>query len=164
MGAIEALSRFLSRASLAFAGLGLVAMTAIIGWQVFARYVLNAAPAWSEQAALVLMVYFVLFAAAAGVREGFHIRLTMAVDAMPRWLAASLDVVAHIVVGAFGLALLIWGGELVRNTWTHVIPTLGLARGAGYLPLPIAGVLILFFSLEHVLATLRGRKVAPLWS
>lgn len=161
---IGAVSRALSRASLAFAGLGLVAMTAIIGWQVFARYVLNAAPAWSEQAALLLMVYFVLFAAAAGVREGFHIRLTMAVDAAPRPLALGADIVAHLVVAAFGLALAVWGGELVARTWSHTIPTLGLPRGAAYLPLPIAGALIIFFSLEHILAVTRGRKVEPLWS
>jgi TRAP-type C4-dicarboxylate transport system permease small subunit len=161
---ITALSRVLSRASLAMAGFGLVAMTLIIGWQVFARYVLNAAPAWSEQAALFLLVHFVVFAAAAGVREGFHIRLTMVTDAMPRALAAPTAIVAHLVVGLFGIALAVWGGELVANTWSHTIPTLGLPRGLAYAPLPVAGGLIAFFTLEQILAVARGEEVEPLWS
>jgi hypothetical protein len=48
---------------------GLVLMTAIIGWQVFGRFVLGSSPSWAEQAALILMIWYVFFAAAAGVRE-----------------------------------------------------------------------------------------------
>ena len=48
------------------AGAGLLLMTGIVAWQVFARYVLNASPAWAEQAALLLMIWYVFFAAAAG--------------------------------------------------------------------------------------------------
>jgi TRAP-type C4-dicarboxylate transport system permease small subunit len=62
---------------------GLVLMTAIIGWQVFGRFVLGSSPAWAEQAALILMIWYVFFAAAAGVREGFHIRILALQSAMP---------------------------------------------------------------------------------
>ena len=57
---ISTVSRFLSRAALYASALGLVGMTLIIGWQVFARYVLNAAPSWTEQASLLLMLWFIL--------------------------------------------------------------------------------------------------------
>jgi TRAP-type C4-dicarboxylate transport system permease small subunit len=164
ISAITRVSKLLSLATQTVAGLGLVAMTAIIGWQVFARYVLNAAPAWSEQAALVILVSFVLLAAAVGVREGFHIRLTALVEAMPRPWSDIAIVVAHIVVAAFGVALAVFGAELVQGTWTHTIPTLPIPRGAAYLPIPAAGALIVFFSLEHVLALVRGTKVEPLWN
>lgn len=49
------------------ASAGLAIMTIVIAWQVFARYVLNDSPAWSESAALIIMLYFVLLAAAIGV-------------------------------------------------------------------------------------------------
>jgi TRAP-type C4-dicarboxylate transport system permease small subunit len=164
IGAISALSRALSFTALCLAGAGLVAMTAILVWQVFARYVLNAAPAWSEQAALVILLYFVLLAAAVGVREGFHIGMTMGVDALPPRWAARAHVLSMMVVAGFGALLGINAAELATLTWTHVIPTLGLPRGVVYLPLAAAGWLIVFFACEHILATLRGRKVEPLWS
>ena len=69
-----------------------------------------------------------------------------------------------LVVGAFGAAMGVWGGELVARTWDIEIATLGISRGFSYLPLPIAGWLIVFFSVEHLIAEARGGKVEPLWS
>lgn len=162
--AIAALNRRVSLAARWFANLGLVVMTVIVAWQVFARYVLNASPAWAEQAALLLMIWYVLLAAAAGVREGFHIRITVFADALPprpRRLAA---VLVHVAVGGFGAAMIWWGIELAAATWQHVIPTLNLPRGVAYIPLPLAGLLMLLFSLEHIAAVLAGREVAPAWN
>ncbi|MEE4213051.1 MAG: TRAP transporter small permease subunit, partial [Parvularcula sp.] len=80
MGRLSQASALLSRGLLFASGGGVVAITLIILWQVFARYVLNASPSWSEQLALYILVWAVLLAAAAGVREGFHIRITAAQD------------------------------------------------------------------------------------
>lgn len=161
---IRSLSRFLSLSALYLSATGLVLMTAIIGWQVFARYVLNSAPSWTEQAALYLMLWFILFAAAAGVREGFHIRISLAhdlVDGAPRRL---LVLTCHTIVGLFGLTMAAGGIELISATWSHTIPTLGLPRGSAYIPIACAGALILFFSIEHIAAEFSGQKVEPLWN
>lgn len=147
-----------------FAGAGLLLMTGIIAWQVFARYVLNNSPTWGEQAALLLMIWFVMFAAAAGVREGFHIRITVVAESLPPGPKRVVHLLAHTLVGLFGAAMVWWGIELVREVWQHVIPTLGLSRGYAYVPIPIAGFLIFCFALEHVIADIRGREVNQLWN
>lgn len=161
---IERASAGLSRLLLWFAGAGLVAMTGIIGWQVFARYVLSASPAWAEQAALVLMIWYITLAAAVGVREGFHIRIGLVQDNVGPKAARALRLICQLVVAAIGVALAVWGAELVARTWHHTIPTLGLPRGFAYVPLPVAGGLIVFFALEHIAADLAGRTVRPLWN
>ncbi|MBT8098846.1 MAG: TRAP transporter small permease [Gammaproteobacteria bacterium] len=147
-----------------FAGAGLLLMTAIIAWQVFARYVLNASPSWAEQAALLLMIWYVMFAAAAGVREGFHIRINVFVGSLPETGQKVVRFIAHAITGLFGVAMAYWGIDLVRETWQHVIPTLGISRGYAYVPLPIAGVLIAFFALEHLVADVRDVPVRKLWN
>lgn len=147
-----------------FAGVGLMLMTLIIAWQVFARYVLNDSPAWGEQAALLLMIWYVMFAAAAGVREGFHIRITVFADNLPGKPRRVIHLVAHAIVGLFGFAMFWWGIELVQETWQHVIPTLGLSRGFAYVPITAAGLLIFGFALEHIIADLREREVRKLWN
>ena len=162
-GTVARLSRLTSLACLALSGLGLLAMTAIILWQVFARYVLNDSPSWSEQAALYLLVWTVLLAAAAGVRERFHIRIEAAQDALGGRARARAVVAAHLVTGLIGVFLAMYGTKLVASSWAYAIPTLGLPRGSALLPLPLAGVLIAAFSAEHVAALVRGRKVAPAW-
>jgi TRAP-type C4-dicarboxylate transport system permease small subunit len=158
------LSAAISQFARWFAGAGLLIMTLIIAWQVFARYVLNASPAWAEQAALLLMIWYVMFAAAAGVREGFHIRIAVVEDAVSPGLQRLLRMLAHVIVGLFGVAMAVWGTELTLATWDHVIPTLALPRGVAYIPIPIAGALILIFSVEQFMATVRGTETAQQWN
>ena len=150
------------------AAAGLVLMTVIVGWQVFGRYVLNSSPSWSEQAALTLMIWYVSLAAAAGVREGFHIRIVAVENALQPKGKRVMRICSDLVVAACGLAMTIWGGELVLRTWEHPIPSLGLPRGLAYAGLPIAGVLIVIFALERLLEEAEGEDVAdeedPRWS
>jgi TRAP-type C4-dicarboxylate transport system permease small subunit len=150
--AINKASLAASRLLIGIAAAGLIAMTLIIGWQVLGRYVLGASPSWSEQAAQVLMIWFAFLAAAAGVREGFHIRIVALEEAATPRIRRAMQIMASLVVGGCGLAMLVLGGELVIRTWSHTIPSLGLSRGVGYLGLPISGGLILVFALEQMFA------------
>jgi len=150
------------------AAFGLVLMTVIIGWQVFGRYVLNSTPSWSEEAALTLMIWYVSLAAAAGVRQGFHIRIVALEEAVSPGLRKVMQVASNTIVGACGVAMLVWGGELVMLTWNHVIPSLGISRGLAYLGLPIAGALMALFAFERTLEVLNAQPLKdeedPRWS
>ena len=161
---IQSLSRTISFIALVFSGFGLVAMTAIIFWQVVARYGLNASPAWAEQAALVLLIWFIFFAGAAGVREGFHIRIVALVNAVSDPVRKTLNIFANALVAGFGLALAYWGGMLVIETWYHDIPTLPIPRGLAYIPAPISGAFMAFFAFEHIILEILDRKVSKQWN
>jgi TRAP-type C4-dicarboxylate transport system permease small subunit len=156
MKALARLTRLAADGLLALAALGLVAMTLIIGWQVFGRYGLGSSPTWSDPAALTLMIWFVTLAAAAGVREGFHIRIVALEEAVPKPVGRAMRVLSHLVVGGCGAALAFWGAQLVVRTWGYDMPGLGIPRGAAYAGLPLAGVLIVLFSLERVIEELAG--------
>lgn len=147
-----------------FASIGLWIMTAIIAMQVFARYVLNDSPAWAEQAALLLMIWYVFIAAAAGVREGFHIRIAIFADSLPAKLRHKVVLLGHLVVVAFGAAMAYYGVELAQATWQHVIPTLGISRGYAYAPIAISGLMITAFAIEQLVAELRSKEVSKLWN
>ena len=154
---MERLSRFTHMTAdvlVKVSAFGLVLMTAIVGWQVFGRYVLNSTPSWSEEAALTLMIWFVSLAAAAGVRQGFHIRIVAVEDAVPPAVRKAMQLASNLVVAACGLAMLVWGGELVVLTWDHVIPSLGISRGLAYLGLPISGALMALYAFERALEVL----------
>lgn len=141
---------FLSRASLFISYASLVLMTAIISYQVIARYFFNNSPAWSERLSLVLLAYLVFFGAATGVHERFHIRIDAIRDAVPLRLQKIFDVSAFLLVAMAGLVMVIAGWQLTSTLWAFDIPSLGLPRGLALLPLPIAGGLITLFSLGHL--------------
>jgi len=136
------------------AAAGLVLMTLIIGWQVFGRYALNASPAWSESLALILMLYYVLLAAAVGVREGFHLGMRIVVDNLPPTPRKWVHVLALILVAVFGGMMALNGVRLIEYTAAHLVPTLGISRAVAYWPFVMAGFLMVLFAIERIASSL----------
>ncbi|WP_374408476.1 TRAP transporter small permease [Pelagerythrobacter sp.] len=140
----------IARLLVAFGSAGLVAMTAVIGWQVFGRFVLDASPSWTEQASLVLMIWYVMFASAAGVWEGFHIRIALLEERLGE-KARPLARIVATVVAAIGLVLLVYGAQMCWIVRGNVIPSLGISRAVAYFPLPVSGLLMALFALPQIL-------------
>jgi TRAP-type C4-dicarboxylate transport system permease small subunit len=148
----------LSLACLYLAGLGVVTMTLIIGWQVFARYVLNNSPSWSEPLSLQLMSWFILLGAAVGVRESVHLGLDFVRHAMPPPIQRLMDLISLGLITVFGAAMSYYGVVLARGTWTATIPVLGWPGGVDFFPLVVGGIMIAIFALERFIDTLVGEQ------
>lgn len=137
-------------AALWLAGVGLVLMTSFVSWQVFARYVLNASPSWTEGASILTMSWFIFLGAAVGVRENFHMGFDVLIYLLPpgakRWLRSISDA----AICAFGVAMIVYGGQLIVQTWTATIPVLGLPGGVAYMPVAVGGLLIGLFAAERL--------------
>lgn len=146
------------------AAAGLVAMTLVIFWQVFARYVLNDSPPWSEAAALIVMVSFVLLAAAVGVYEKFHLGFRWLVTRLPRQSRRAAFVFGQALSLAFGAAMAFNGMALVDYTATHIIPTLGISRSVAYWPFVVCGVLMALFACVNCVNVFLGRRDADPWN
>lgn len=130
---------------------GIVAMVAIVGWQVFGRYVLGSSPSWTEQASLVLMIWYVMLASAAGVYEGFHIRIALLEELLGDHARLLRRIVALTVL-VLGLVLLVYGAQLCWLMRGNVVPSLGISRAVAYFPLPVSGFLMAVFALPQMLS------------
>ena len=155
---LATLTHWLSRSALAISAAGLILMTLINGWQVFARYVLNASPAWSESSALLLMLYYIMLAAAVGVYENFHLGLKILIDSVPTYIKRGLDIFIQMLIIVFGIAMLTNGIELAKFTADHIIPTMGISRALAYWPFSAAGLFISIFALEKILIAITSNN------
>jgi TRAP-type C4-dicarboxylate transport system permease small subunit len=154
----------LSRACMALGVLGLVVLIACVAYQVFGRYVMNNTPTWAESLALVVVLYVTMFGTAVGVRDAGHIGLESLLVLASEKLRVKLELLIHALVATFG-AVMAWNcGVLVDSVWSYRLPTLGISEGWRYVPAVIAGVLIVLFSIEHIIALLRGTEVEPTWA
>lgn len=152
-GALEklmALNTRIARLCMQLSAVGLIYCTVVIGWQIFSRYLLNDSPQWSETSVLFVMVWFIMIAAAAGVHEKTHIGLSFTLELMAPPVRKACSVLIHLIVGSFGACMVYFGTQQVMTTWGHVIPTLGISTGLSYAPFPLAGLLFVLFSIEHV--------------
>lgn len=148
-----------SRWLISLGSVGLLAMTAIITWQVFGRFILESSPSWTEQASLILMIWYVMFAAAAGVHEGFHIRIALLEEKLGADRARPLVRLVALIVAVLGVVLLVYGTQLCWLVRGNVIPSLGVSRAAAYFPLPVSGLLMTLFALPQIVNG--GHPVEP---
>ena len=149
----------LSNAALWIAGVGMVAMTAMVAWQVFARYVLNASPSWTEPASVMVMSWFIFLGAAVGVRENFHMGFDVLVHFLPDSTAPWMRAISDVSVVVFGLGMVVYGLQLTIDTWTAVIPVLHLPGGFTYMPIVAGGVLMVLFALERLVLRASGIQI-----
>ncbi len=156
MNWLTKMNAILSRWVMYLACLCLVGLLAVVLYGVVLRYVFNAAPAYVEQVALLLVVSVAMFGAAAGVRDAGHIGLDSLVRTLPPKVQRGCKLVVFVLTIGFSLALLAGSAEMALSTHKDSIPTLGISESVRYLPVLISGVLITLFTLEHMLAQFAG--------
>lgn len=143
--------------------LGLVCIILAVSTQVFGRYVLNDTPTWAEALALVLVLYVTMLGAAVGVRDAGHIGMESLLVLVPEKIRLKIEYLIHALVAFFGGAMAWNTAILGLSVMNYKIPTLGISEGLNYLPMVLAGSMILLFSIEHIIALALGREVEPAW-
>lgn len=142
---------------------GLILIIACVSYQVFGRYVLNNTPTWAESLALLLVLYVTMLGCAVGVRDAGHIGMELLGPMLPARWVMPMEILIHLLTLLFGV-LLAWNCALMfESVAGYKIPTLGLSESWRYVPMVMAGLLIVLFSIEHILALLRGIEVKPAW-
>lgn len=141
--------------------LALVLLVVFTGWQVWGRYVLNDTPTWTEKAALLLILVVSLPMAAVGLREQFHLGVTYVIDKFPPKLRTIVERLNCLILGGFGIMMIIGSWPLVKGTWGRDIPLIGLPQGLQYLPLIVCGFLITVFMAERLWFSFKSPSSFP---
>jgi len=147
-----------ARCAIALACMALIAMTLIEAWQVFARYVLNDSPSWTEPVALLLMSAAMMLGAAAGVRNDAHFGFFLLVHLAAPPIRTVLVSISRLIVMGVGSLLAYWGGVLLADGWGVRMAGAPLPQGLYFLPICVGGVLIALFAFERLLV---APAVAP---
>ena len=154
----------LSKLCLVLAVTCLIAVILCVQWQVIGRYIFNDTPTWAEALALLLVLFVTAFGLAVGVRDAGHIGLESLVGLLPDKWQHRIEILIHLLVGTFGV-LMVQGGWLWASAkWSEKKPMLPVPDGIDYVPVMIAGARIVIFSIEHVIALVRGQVVEPTWN
>lgn len=141
----------------------LLGIVAVVVWGVIMRYVFNDAPPYVEQIALILVITVAMFGAAAGVRDEGHIGMESLVGLLPEKFQFWIGTIVGLLSITFG-AVLFWGClQMALSVYSNTIPTLGISEALRYTPPVIAGVLIILFSIEHLIAMFTKKEVIQSW-
>ena len=142
---------WIAKAIIGLASSALILLICLMGYQVWGRYVLNDSPTWAENLALLLVLVVVLPVSAVGLRENFHLGITVFVEMLPQKFARLVDYLSAFMLMAVGGFMAWYSFGLVAGTWGRMIPLLGIPQGIRYLPLVLSGALIVIFMIERLI-------------
>ena len=129
--------------------------------QVAARYFFGVALSWSEELSLLLFTWVVLLVGSLGVREGFHVRLTVIPDLLKggpaRWLARLID----LGILAFGVMLGVGGYSYVAETVGQTSAAIAYPIEALHLAAPVCGALVAVHALSRIVSSFDPRAPDP---
>lgn len=130
--------------------LALLGLVVVQGWQVFARYVINDSPSWTEPVTLLLLATAMSLGAATGVHTRRHFGFFLLAAHMPPALRRAVDVFAALVVAVLGVVIAWWAGVLLLDGLDIKAAGANLPQSINYLPLSIGGALMAVFALNQM--------------
>lgn len=126
-------------------GVALV-VTLLIG--IFFRYVMQDSLSWPSEIGLLLFSWTVFLAASLGVREDFHVRVTLLSDLLPTVLSDILERLILLGIGVFAFAMLYYGWQFAEFTAGRSSAAINYPLWIRNAAVPVAGA----FMLLHMLA------------
>lgn len=135
--------KFISYVAMIF----LVIMILIVCTTVFTRYIFNYTFRWSDEVALLMMIWFGFIGLALGVKNSVHLSIEFFMSLIPDKYQKYIYRLENILVGIFGWFMLKYGYQLFMRTKVTRLPATQWSRGLLFIMLPISGILVLIYSL-----------------
>jgi TRAP-type C4-dicarboxylate transport system permease small subunit len=151
----------LEQAALIIAGVSLTGVVAVQAWQVFARYVLNDSPSWTEPMALVFICITATFGAAVGARRETHFSFPLLADSAPGPIRMACRFLSRLAMVVLGAGLSVFGAILAADAWGVPMAGAPLPVGLRFAPVAVGGALLALFALERLIRGLGEKTPAP---
>lgn len=128
-----------------------VFITIIGTYQIVTRYVFNSPSTISEELLTFSFTWMALLSAALVFGKREHMRMEFAVNFLKDKSKIMLNIVSEILVIAFALTVLIYGGiKITKLTATQITASLGIPMSYVYIIIPITGILIVLYNIINI--------------
>ena len=152
--ALQALMQRISGLAIGIAASALIGLVIVQGWQVFARYVLNNSPSWTEPVTLLLLSTAMGMGAAAGVYTNRHFGFVLLAESLPPHVKRLVDCMSPLVIALIGASMAYWSLVLLLDGLDVKMAGAPLPQSIAFLPLALSGVLMVVFALNRLVLIL----------
>lgn len=148
------------RILLEFAKLVILVIVIIVSCEVFGRLVLHKSIMWSEEVALLLMVWTAFIAMAIGVEKGLHISISLFFNMFPKIVQKIIEKINTLATIFFGYILVMYGIKLAAMTMGSTLPATQWPAGTAYCMMPVGGIFIIYFALLDLFEAKKYRHLS----
>lgn len=136
----------------------LAVMTVLIGWQVFARFVVGDSLSFSEEISRFLMVWLVLLGSAYAARNGRLMKVDILETVVPNRFRPAVLILAGFVSILFYLVLVVFGFMIVSAVSYQMTPATQISMSIPMAALPVGGVFLILNTLYNLCAVALGKE------
>ncbi len=147
--ALETLSKALVKVTETGLWIGFLALIVTVGLQVVARDLFRVSIIWTLDVSQVLFSWLIFIGAAIAFRKGAHYIVDLVPNA-PQTVNTALRAISTLAAALVVYVLIVPGFGLVAIRTNGEIPSLGISTLWVYLPMPIAGLIMLVFVIEDI--------------
>ena len=153
------LDRWIHRGTACVVIVLMAVITAVIGLQVFCRYVLNASLIWPEELARYAMVWITCLASALAVRQASHMGIDSVIRRLPGPARRAVVAGGYAVTLIFLAVVLLSGVNMVTRVAGQASVALDLPMAIPYAAVPAGAALMLYEYVRLVVGW--GEPEAP---
>lgn len=129
----------------------LAVMVCIVFYAVLSRNLINSSIAWAEESSRILFIWLVFSGAILGLYYEEHLGLNILTDRMKPRVQTIFEMISWTLVIVVNRAMIIGGHSIVNVVKTARTPALGLPSSIKYLPVLVAGYIMILIALEHLI-------------
>lgn len=124
-------------------------------WQVIAREVIQNPSVWSEELARYVFVWLGFFGATLLFAERGHIAMDFLIRKLPTRILRGALILVQVAIISFIAVVFVWGGlRYAEQSWSQSLSALPITVGPMFLVMPFTGILIIWFSVLHLIEAL----------
>jgi len=105
---------------------------------------------------LLLVVLIGFVGASVGIHKNTHLGVSFFRDIAPRPVRRVFEFISHVVVGVFGLIMMVNSYDLAVFKWSTQIPLIHVPEGLRAVPIMLCGGLIFLYSIGHLINFFKG--------
>jgi TRAP-type C4-dicarboxylate transport system permease small subunit len=106
---------------------------------------------WVEEVGEMALAWLTLIGAAIGVRQRSHFTLHVLVHRLPASYQRIIEILNHLLIAIFGIAVAWYGVGLSRMNMGLSTPGLGISMGWLYVSSVVGGVLLAIYAISMII-------------
>ncbi|SHJ62223.1 TRAP transporter small permease [Pseudozobellia thermophila] len=138
-----------------FSTMGFIVCTLI---QVYARFFMESAPPWTEEAARVFFIHAVGFAAGLAVRGNYYVNFDLLYQYLGPKAKTYLDIITQLTVFVLFATCAFYGSIFTLNGFDESAPSMGIPMAVPFVSTVVLGCSICLYTWLELLKTIRRKK------
>lgn len=135
----------------------MVALTIVVGVNVFFRYILNNTLYWATELSIFLFIWIVFIGAAVAYSRNSHISVTLFLDKLNPKNKKIIDIINSLILISFLVFLTKTGYSVAVSNINSLSEAMKISYGLVYSVVPISCALMLLHTIASLINILKRR-------